>query len=137
MLESDDAWAVGGYWDAQGSAMRALALHWDGSYWTPRTVPDQLSVPLTASLCLATMTFGPTGVWRVDALRWDGLEQVPLPAPGIGVLAMAALGAADMWAVGTTYGQAGALFIHWDGATWTSYHNLADCLRGRRCHSRT
>ncbi|GAA0262456.1 hypothetical protein GCM10010492_74430 [Saccharothrix mutabilis subsp. mutabilis] len=65
-------------------------------------------------------------VERPVAHRWNGtaLQRFPLPAPGTYARAEAVAGSAEVWAVGTDGGLAGAqsrgLSWRWSGAGWTA-----------------
>jgi hypothetical protein len=102
-ITADDAWAVGLYWQRNGSSYRyrSLIAHWDGSTW--RAVPN----PGTTEL------FGVSAVTRDDVwavgtnqrLHWDGRRWtvVPPPAaqlPTVVLRSVSAVSSRLVWAVG-------------------------------------
>jgi hypothetical protein len=125
-----DAWAVG------ATPGNPIILHWDGTSWTPATVPATKEGHLTAVSAPSA-----TDAWAVGleegtganlynlALHWNGTAwaKVPTPSPGTGTVidqlnAVSALSPTDAWAAGT-YGELathtnGPVMLHWNGTTW-------------------
>jgi hypothetical protein len=136
-----DAWAVGSY--ATGLVLaRTLALHWDGTRWTPVPTPSP-GTGIDGAALNAVTVLSPADAWAVGwhsirsgagevtlIMHWNGARwaQVPSPSPG-GSQGVSALGgvtavsASDMWAVGSFQGSSpgsapNALVLHWNGARW-------------------
>ena len=145
---TNDVWAVGEYYGL--SDYQTLVFHWDGAAWTlvasPNTGWDDNTLHGVATL-------SPDAVWAVGTRGDDGsgAQQgtltlhyaapcVPPPPPvcaadwqvvaspsldnqGNSLRAIAAVDAANIWAVGYTVGNNGhpllGLIEHWDGAAWT------------------
>jgi hypothetical protein len=123
-----DVWAVGSQGVVGTDTERSLALHWDGRRWT--TVPS----PGQAGLLGADGT-GPDDLWAVggtpdggrsviqhwDGRRWTEVDhEAASPGKPLRLGSVAALGPADVWAVGyrgaLEEGQPHAQ--HWDGTAW-------------------
>jgi hypothetical protein len=137
-VSSADVWTVGSTDSTSTNppATSALALHYDGSAWTP--VPATADLVATqsslADVDLRTATDG----WAVGQqvvgnfppqpliLRWTTDHFTPVPAPKISSAAQLTsvfAGAADdAWAVGSLQNASGhreALVLHWNGADWS------------------
>ncbi len=117
-LSSDDVWAVGGTFDQQGSGS-ALALHWDGTFWTVRNdgIPEFTRFDSVSA-------DAPDDVWAVGDViaRWDGTSwEVMGSVPDANHHAIAAIAPDDVWVVGTTYRGHHTLTYteHWDGTSWS------------------
>lgn len=85
---ASNAWAVGFYYD--GTAQRPLALHWDGTEWSPENGPtaDESVVPhgVVTTSNTSAWSVGYTGccIYSSMMARWDspGWQVVPSPNPG-------------------------------------------------------
>jgi hypothetical protein len=126
----DNVWAVG------STDFRPIAEHWDGKAW--RSIPGIVDPAIGSEFIDVTIASSFT-VWAVAneqviphlspvAQRWDGQQwtRFPLPHPFdtfVEVLAVAALGPDDVWAVG--HGRSGPTLDllpvawHWDGTAWS------------------
>jgi hypothetical protein len=140
---STDVWAVG----ANSNGM-PLALHFNGRAWSQVTV----AVPATTGSSFPSAFHGvtaisPTNVWAVGTSRanvypfpttalvehFDGTSWSIVPSPNpeagivfpgsFGLLAIAAISATDIWAVGTFSDPSSSLDLplteHWDGTSWS------------------
>ncbi len=133
---ADDIWAVGYTSSATGTL--GLIQHWDGSAWhlVPNPNPHP-AAPDTESLAWrpsAAPTSGPSG-WSPTGSsaktlieHWDGSLWTIVPSPNpatsaAGLLAVAAISADDVWAVGgagsSVYLSDQTLVEHWDGRQWS------------------
>lgn len=132
-VSSSDVWAVG-YLQGTGGAFRTLALHWNGSSWTPVATPDPgpsenylnaVTVVSAGDLWAVGRYVDASNVEQTLVLHGDGVSWgvVPSPSPGSSrnnLNGVAAVSANDVWAVGS-YGSFSSqvLYEHWDGATWS------------------
>jgi hypothetical protein len=128
VLSSSDAWAVGD---------SATVLHWNGTTWTPVTIPG---LPVNAGLN-AVDAVSASDVWAagesfalgapVTALivHWDGTTWTPVPNPGpsgphliVRLNHLNMDSAADGWAIGDVQdarnGTSTGLVEHWNGTSW-------------------
>lgn len=133
-----DVWAVGSTLTTAGQTSPASpsVLHYDGASW--RAVPTPVFPAGTANdldgLDMRTATDG----WAVGStttgpltqpliLRWQGAEWTASVAPksglpSVGLVAVAAVAADDVWAVGTQANSGGAVtgvVLHFDGVSWS------------------
>lgn len=116
MLSATDGWIVGSQGDP-GSPGSAVALHWDGSTWSPTAVPTFIEWGLDA-----VDVVSPTDAWAAGngaqgtILHWDGASWAPVTSPVTETM----ISAIDMLAAdnGWMAGSGGAL-LHWDGSRWT------------------
>jgi hypothetical protein len=127
-----DVWAVGQTFDPS-FVSHGFSEHWAGSGW--RRVPAPAGEPAGAALTgVAPVSGG--DVWAVGSSRdpatfnqtalaehWDGTAWRVVPTPDLGTDArftgVAAVSAADVWAVGELVDAEIPLAEHWDGARWT------------------
>jgi hypothetical protein len=142
-LTSSDAWAVGSAFTSTDGSVTTLALHWDGSRWSPVktdtagvTMPSLIGVDGTS----------PRDVWAVgsshrfddDLMRvvthvehWDGHRWQRVKSPNSGSFVkngmfrdVDARTPADAWAVGSHMRSHGgehdeaAYAARWDGKRW-------------------
>jgi hypothetical protein len=124
-----DAWAVG-FARTTGLLFHVLVEHWNGTSWSIHA-----SAPLPAAndtRLHALAALSGTNVWAVgtDAAHsliehWTGASWSVVPSPsaepsGSELLAISAVSASDIWAVGHTGGaSSGALIEHWNGTVWS------------------
>jgi hypothetical protein len=129
---SGDAWAVGEVSD--GTAARTLTEHRTGAAWTVVASPDPLTgatdidtlagataTSASNAWAVGTYTHGAPGKTLIAAWNGGSWKLVPSPSPGgrdgeSSLLAVAASGACNAWAVGTYMKAAGAartLALHW------------------------
>jgi hypothetical protein len=130
---SGDVWAVGQYYD--GTAIRTLALHWNGTAWTQVSTPNvgagenQLRdvVALSATNAWAVGWSNVSGTYRTLVEHWDGTTWSVVSNPNQGTSSsylkgIAAISSTDMWA--GAYYQVGSVYQtlteHWDGTSWTT-----------------
>ncbi len=128
-LATDDAWAVGGF--GQGAPGRTMIEHWDGTSWSVVASPNKTSNPNSLA---AVAAVAPNDVWAVGTLstkafthrtltlHWDGTSWRRVKSPNVGpnendLLAVAALAADDVWAVG--FAGTRTLTEHWNGTRWS------------------
>jgi hypothetical protein len=116
VLSSTNAWAVGSYDPLNGDPTVQLIDHWDGSRWH---VLGLLGGALTSVAAVSR-----TNVWVagysytrglhgfIEHREGTGWKQVALPRHSGLIYGLAAISAANIWAVG----EAGVL--HWNGTTW-------------------
>jgi hypothetical protein len=144
-LAKDDVWAVG-YWQPvkkTDAAFHTLTEHWDGIVWS--VVPSP-TVGTQSNTLTAVSAVSPNDVWAVGyyfqgATRtrstltehWDGSAWSVVPGvdPGSAsnsLLAVGAVSAGDVWAVGFTNDGQGyqTLAEHWDGSSWSVVPTAAD-----------
>ena len=128
---ADDVWAVGSQPTGDGPGI--LVEHWDGRRWADVPAPGQPPTDVNALSGLAVVSA--RDVWAVGSRgddfdeplveHWDGtawrvvdVPEPPQPDPdnphGVGLTAVTAVSATDVWAVG----EAG-LIEHYDGRQWT------------------
>jgi hypothetical protein len=110
---STDVWAVGERVFAQGESLSYAPLveHWNGSSWTAMTqLPGEYLTGVKALASNDVYAVGTDGANPVIA-HWDGSTWVMVPSPrpvgGGSLLAVEAVSATNVWAVGTFYGSAG------------------------------
>jgi len=130
----NDIWAVG---TTNGSDVgQTLAEHWNGVRWikTASVNPDGASDPTL----FAVAAVAPNDVWAAGTTNggdvgttliehWNGVRWSVVTPPSTSnaadpyITGLAALGPNDVWAVGTTSGQAPrqTLVEHWNGASWS------------------
>src|SRR5919201_1268462 len=129
---TDDVWAVGQYYD--GSAIRTLALHWNGGAWgqvaTPNVGPgeNQLRgvVALSSTNAWAVGWSNVAGTYHTLVEHWDGTSWNVVSSPNQAgyssyLKGIAAASSTDIWA--GAYYQAGSTYRtlteHWDGTSWS------------------
>jgi hypothetical protein len=110
----DDVFVVGGS-DGKGEVH-----HFDGSGWTPMTVPAE------ADLVVWAYGFAPDDVFAVGvkgtAMHYDGAAWTMLDS-GTTEDLWGVFGFAndDVWVVGGNWGEDVPVMLHWDGAAFTPY----------------
>ena len=128
-LSSDDAWAVGSFFDAEAQAERSLIEHWDGSAWTVVPAPidgtgyqslwgvSALSAKDVWAVGRSSERFAPE---RSMILRWNGRRWRVVEAPEFenwsALEDVSAVSAREVWAAGNSY--LGSFIIRWDGRSW-------------------
>ena len=128
-VASDDVWAVGS--TGTGSGTGTLVLHWNGSTWSVVPSPNPSS---TYNHLYGVAAVAPNAAWAVGdynaagdgktlLLRWNGASWTQVPGDDTGpsglpfsLNAVAAIGASDVWSVGT---NSHTLVEHWNGASWS------------------
>jgi hypothetical protein len=126
---STDVWAVG------GSAAGTVSLHWDGTTWTQ--IP---TARLRFGGVVSVAALSPSNVWAVGTgpgvptggfsahptaviEHFDGTSWSVVPSPNPNpqgnnsLVAIAAVNANDIWAVG--HQLQGPFTEHWDGTRWS------------------
>jgi hypothetical protein len=140
VLSACDAWAVGGFTDAQGIE-HALTEHWNGASWTVVRAPDQGS---TENFLEGVRAASRTSIWAVGGsdnggaespvstliLHWDGKHwsRQGTPVPGI-LFGVRSVSSTEAWAVGTHFATMDRpLVLHLAGGTWrnVSIPSVAD-----------
>jgi hypothetical protein len=137
VASATDAWAVGSYRYGPrfGYTTGGLALHWNGAHWTQVPLPAEAANPLRAVTIIDsdnTWAVGEHTILHWDGTAWRVVSTLPLPNPNgfDGLLAVAAAGPNDIWAVGgsTEYPATPAnpppvrrfpIIEHWDGRQWS------------------
>jgi hypothetical protein len=129
-------WAVGHSNDTTTVDQRFIA-RWDGTLWTPTTLPDPLATEASALTGITCQSS--SDCWAVGSLtsgtalalltHWDGAAWNTVAGPRVGspeddhgyLQDVTCVTVADCWAVGFYFsGQvARTLTSHWDGSTWT------------------
>jgi hypothetical protein len=128
-LSSDDAWAVGSFFDAEAQADRSLIQHWDGRAW--KIVPAP-TVGTGYQSLWGVSALSPRDVWAVGRsserfgpdrpmiLRWNGRRWRVFEAPEFenwsALEDVSAVSEREAWAVGNSY--QGSFIIRWDGRSW-------------------
>jgi hypothetical protein len=132
-LSATNAYAVG--LDNTGT----LLEHWNGSTWTPVTVPDPdftpgsgqaISADSASDIWVVGSGLNPTtSAPTAEALHFNGTSWtvVQLAQPGTNtpsINAVTALSPTNAWAAGTDIGATspvggGTLLEHWNGSTWS------------------
>jgi hypothetical protein len=130
---TNNAWAVG----STGSS--AVVEHWDGTSWSIVSSPAFTGVTISNGAISADSA---TDVWAMGflatssateqnvSLHWDGTSWSQIPVVHLrfgGVVTVAALSPAGVWAVGTGPGvptggfsaHPTAVIEHWNGTSWT------------------
>lgn len=136
-LAANDVWAVGQQNYSPNPAMKPLAAHWNGSAWA---VTDAPFVGNRFNQLLGVSARAPGDVWAVGTWRntsstfhvliqhWNGSAWSAVPAADPGnndeLLAVAALSANNVWAVGDRHDPASdtqqPLIMHWNGSAWST-----------------
>ncbi len=133
---ASNAWAVGSYFN--GTDVRTLAVHWNGTIWVQVPSPNPSSLGNALRGVAATSS---SNAWAVGQYfngstardqtlteRWNGTtwKRVASPNPGGSsrdnvLAAVAATSASNAWAVGYySNGTANqSLIEHWNGTAWT------------------
>src|SRR5918999_63116 len=128
-LSSDDAWAVGSFFDAEAQADRSLIQHWDGRAWRIAPAP---TVGTGYESLWGVSAVSPRDVWAVGRswerfgpersmiLRWNGRRWRVVEAPQFehwsALEDVSAVSEREGWAVGDSY--LGSFIIRWDGRGW-------------------
>lgn len=110
---STDVWAAGERIFDQGEffSYAPLIEHWNGSNWTAMTVvPGEYLNGVEALASNDVYAVGTDGAEPMVG-HWDGRAWVTVPSPqpvhGGSLLAVGAVSATNLWAVGTFYGSSG------------------------------
>src|SRR6266705_1078081 len=134
-VSDTDVWAVGHQLGAS-LVYKTLALHWDGSAWK---LVSSANAGTGDNVLVGVAAVSSSDVWAVGSStnandveqtlieHWDGTAGTVAPSPNAsrgttGLWGVAAASAADVWAVGNTTTDAGAiqtLIEHWDGTAWS------------------
>jgi hypothetical protein len=128
---STDVWAVGQYFD--GSEIRTLALHWNGTAWTQTPTPN---VGSGENQLRGVVALSPTNAWAVGwanvsgtyqtlVEHWDGSSWSVIASANAStgdsyLKGIASVSSTDIWA-GAYSSYAGVyqtLTEHWDGTSW-------------------
>jgi hypothetical protein len=133
-LSADDVWAVGGY--QNGTQLRTLAVHWDGSRWSKLTTPNPGSDGINLLQGVAAVADddvwavgykSAAGLYKTLILHWNGSTWSEVASPNLWIshnylAGVSAVSASDVWAVGnyTSAGINRTLALHWNGSTWSS-----------------
>ena len=137
-VSTSDCWSVGDTSSA-AAGTNALALHWDGTWWSQSSLPSLgvASSELTSVNCVSSSDCWATGESNVDSptsgqqvimLNWDGSSwsQVSTPNPVAGTIqfygipAVSCADANDCWTVGSWASTTPEDFVlQWDGSSWT------------------
>jgi hypothetical protein len=118
---------------------RDQALHWNGSSWSPRTIPSWVITKGVAGTYSATVAdFGPSDLWVFGAAsgryaaRYNGHKWTKTYAPaGLTMSEVSAVSRNDIWALGLkSTGQ--RVVMHWTGKAWhTRCGTHGDAREGR------
>lgn len=135
-LSSTDAWAVGAEPNPTPYLTATLAEHWDGTQWS---IVDTPSISAQTAQLNSIAAVGSNDVWAAGYARqssciceetviehWDGTSwtRVSSPNPGVAniLYGIAAVSAADLWAVGYEWISQSTwvpLILHYDGQSWS------------------
>lgn len=135
-LSSSDAWAVGYYIGEYNNVYKTLTEHWNGSQWSIVPSPDVGNS--TYDVLDAVTEISATNAWAVGAYlnakkhvyfplieQWNGSSWHIVANPGPGsagteLLAVTAISANDIWAVGAYSNHVGKTLVeHWNGSAWS------------------
>jgi hypothetical protein len=124
---SDPVWAVAALSPSDAWAVGFVSIHhWDGVTWT--LVED------SGGFLTDVVFVSPDDGWAVGsrspgvpvARHWDGTAwtEVAVPSPpgatgAVGLEAVAAVSATDVWATGSFDSDLKSLVEHWDGSAWS------------------
>ncbi|HKP53287.1 MAG TPA: S-layer homology domain-containing protein [Chloroflexia bacterium] len=135
-LSSDNVWAVGSGNTGDPQNRLAHIIHWDGAQWVRDTSitgnPNESShlagiavVSNNDMWAVGEYRSTPSSPFQTYIVRWNGTKWSWVTSPNVGtnnnrLLAVTALSANDVWAVGYAGppGVGQALALHWDGAQW-------------------
>ncbi|MBV9258940.1 MAG: hypothetical protein JO215_13080 [Ktedonobacteraceae bacterium] len=136
-LSSNSIWAVGTSMNVPQFTGQPLIEHWDGNKW--QVVPGPSAPQNEFNSLIGVSAVTNNDIWAVGFSmnttkltdqplieHWDGNNWLIVPYPTTikagGLSAITALGADDIWAVGSTYSASGTsskpLILHWDGNNW-------------------
>jgi hypothetical protein len=139
-----DMWAIGAYTFDSGGSLHSknLAWHWDGTGWTVMAVPSPGITTAGTSGLTGAAAISPANVWAVGftgttnaqatvSVHWSGTSwaHVATPNPGgvngSALVAVAAAGSGNVWAVGSYNTRpdpldkvAHTLILRWTGSRW-------------------
>ncbi len=140
----DDVWAIGQGYKADFSHLPPLVVHWDGRSWSQVVLPTTLNIDtLDGVVAISTRDVWAMGGPKSSGpnptliliIHWDGRQWSRVASAAVGtngsdLIAGAADGANDVWAVGilfkplstsTSTGFLGRPLVeHWDGSGWQS-----------------
>jgi hypothetical protein len=133
-LSPTNAWAVG-YYGKHVGLNRTFVLHWNGTDW--KRVASPHPGLRSYSLLSGVAAVSSRSVWAVGnycrakgrhcskqplTLHWNGRTWRQVRGPSFsgsnGLLAVAALGRNNVWAVGGYHDSQGLLAEHWNGHSW-------------------
>ncbi|GAA2018450.1 hypothetical protein GCM10009839_13290 [Catenulispora yoronensis] len=157
----NDAWAVG-QMRQQRYQFNPLALHWNGSAWSPVSISVLGSTTVVGVADISPTDAYAFGTWTHDgqAAHWDGTAWTNFSPPqpdnnnmGGALTAISADGPDDVWMTGSALEQIGAnayqyepYSVHWNGSAWSlvpmptvgsSNVNAVDNLYGLKANSPT
>jgi hypothetical protein len=110
-----------------------VAVHWDGSDWTPRERPD-------CGGCVTTRAFAVAAseVWLIRSgggpQRWDGASWTDVALPGVAPASFFGLwaSATSVWLVGDGKADASSVIVERQGTSWRAHDDrIARDHRGR------
>lgn len=132
-LSASDAWAVGSVEDPSHNH-QLLAMHWDGTAWTSKTVPPADG---DGGELISVSGVSGSDMWALDSTsnkqpqmyHFDGngwtQQDFPVPADSR-VTGLTAVSANNVWAAGfdpnSSNGNPEPLMMHWDGSGWNQVH---------------
>jgi hypothetical protein len=133
-LSRSEAWAVGTY-HTNGSSLKTLIEHWNGSAWKVQRSPSPVTGNNTLSSVAAVSrsnvwavgnTLSTSGAQRTLIEHWNGnswtVQQSPSPGSSSTLTAVAAVSRSNVWAVGYSDSADGTssktLVEHWNGGSW-------------------
>ncbi len=132
---ANDVWAVGG--QSSGGPEQTLTLHWDGAAWTVVSAPNPgtgdnvlngvVALAVNDVWAVGYARTGTSGPMTALMIHWDGAAWTTVPGPASpypfnNLLAVAASGPQDVWAVGrgdTGSSNPSTLIQHWNGGAWS------------------
>ena len=129
-----DVWAVGNY--DNGGVLQTLTAHYDGAAWAAVPSPNQGSTNNTLQGVAAVaaddawavggygeaITQSQTLIEHWNGSAWSQVAAPPITTGANGLLAVSAVAAGDVWAVGSAANFLGApqtLTEHWNGSAWS------------------
>jgi hypothetical protein len=142
VVDPNDVWAAGTYYDYANGLTEAMIQHWDGTTWTIVPCPspgeyltteiNQL-VALSANDVWAFGDYNDSETGLITLIEhWDGSAWTVVPSPNASLTygssnvldAAVAVSPTDIWAVGhyrsnETSQQKQTMTLHWDGTSWT------------------
>ncbi|MFC5745179.1 hypothetical protein [Actinomadura rugatobispora] len=115
----------------------AYTMHWNGRAWQRYDIPGSFSLGKMSLLPISRSSawgYYAEQLWHWDGTAWSRVGQVPrygmLPFPYAGSLVSDGQGGVWLGHLAeATSGRAG--YLHWDGATWTTFLGPARTYQGQ------
>jgi hypothetical protein len=132
-ISSENAWAVGEYYDNNSLSSQSLIEHWDGTHWS---IVPSANVASYANSLFGVAAISSDDIWTVgyynDNLprtlieHWDGTSWSIVSSPSPGYYAnylsrVAVVSTNNVWPVGHYFNGSSyqTLIEHWNGTSWS------------------